>query len=271
MRIKENELLHWVEHFYGYGSWEAPVWFVAFEESGGDLPEEVAARFNYFASVHPSVSEPTLCDMREMYAQVPLHLNGTKAHQYKTRYDYRFRDDAILNVIWKNLIVFSHAYNGLAMPDLLSYQKQVFTSPSLRHETLIKLYPLPAPHNHGWYYSWLDMPGSAFLKSRPAYQEHVFEQRFRNILEKVRLHRPQLVLMYGMESINTLKQSVQELFENTSFRMVKAVKQHMPQYHRADINGTTLLITTQIPALRHHRVETGFDWEAFGAAVRDSG
>jgi hypothetical protein len=29
-----------------------------------------------------------------------------------------------------------------------------------------------------------------------------------------------------------------------------------------------MLITTQIPALRHNRIETGFDWQAFGKSVK---
>jgi len=51
--------------------------------------------------------------------------------------------------------------------------------------------------------------------------------------------------------------------------MIKAIKQHIPQHHRVDLSGTTLLITTQIPALRHGRIETGFDWEAFGRRVKE--
>jgi hypothetical protein len=50
--------------------------------------------------------------------------------------------------------------------------------------------------------------------------------------------------------------------------MIKAVKQQIPQHHRADLKGTVLLITTQLPALRHNRVETGFDWYAFGKLVK---
>jgi hypothetical protein len=34
------------------------------------------------------------------------------------------------------------------------------------------------------------------------------------------------------------------------------------------VNGTTILLTTQIPALRHRRIETGFDWKAFAQSVR---
>ncbi|MBL7698273.1 MAG: hypothetical protein JNK79_08950 [Chitinophagaceae bacterium] len=65
-----------------------------------------------------------------------------------------------------------------------------------------------------------------------------------------------------------LKKSVQEFFQDAKFRMVKGVKQQIPQHHRADFNGTTLLITTQIPALRHNRIETGFDWYEFGKLVK---
>ena len=70
--------------------------------------------------------------------------------------------------------------------------------------------------------------------------------------------------MYGMENINTLKRSVQESFHGAKFKMIAATKRLIPQHHRADLDGTTLLITTQIPALRHNRIETGFDWAEFG-------
>ncbi len=71
-----------------------------------------------------------------------------------------------------------------------------------------------------------------------------------------------------MENINTLKKSVQEFFHGAKFKMVKAIKLQIPQHHRADLNGTKLLITTQIPALRHNRIETGFDWQEYGKLVK---
>jgi hypothetical protein len=71
-----------------------------------------------------------------------------------------------------------------------------------------------------------------------------------------------------MENINGLKKSVEAFFPSTKFKSIKAVKMQTPQYHRAEINGTVLLITTQIPALRHGRIETGFDWQEFGRKVR---
>ena len=86
----------------------------------------------------------------------------------------------------------------------------------------------------------------------------------------MRTCKPEVVLMYGMDNINALKKSVQEFFPNAKFKIVKAIKQQIPQHHRADFDGTTLLITTQIPALRHNRIETGFDWQVFGKTLRES-
>ena len=59
-----------------------------------------------------------------------------------------------------------------------------------------------------------------------------------------------------------------EFFPSAKFKMVKAIKRQIPQHHRAVFNGTTILITTQIPALRHNRVDTGFDWYEFGKLVK---
>jgi hypothetical protein len=96
----------------------------------------------------------------------------------------------------------------------------------------------------------------------------VYPNRMGSLLQSIRKYKPELVLMYGMNNINTLKESVQEVFPDLKFKMEKAVKLKVPQHHRGDANGTTLLITTQIPTLRHGRVETGFDWEEFGKVVK---
>jgi hypothetical protein len=88
------------------------------------------------------------------------------------------------------------------------------------------------------------------------------------ILENIRTYKPEVVLMYGMDNINLLKKSVEEFFQKTNFKMVKAIKRQIPQHHRAEFDGTTFLITTQVPALKHNRVETGFDWYGFGKLVK---
>ncbi len=266
MLIEPQALNHWINHFYGYGSWTADIWFITFEESGGDVPEDVDDRLTYFQKTHPSPSG-TLCDIRELYRNVSARIDGPKAKLFKTLHDYRFGDHAIVHGAWKNLIAFTHGYKNKPLPDLLGYQKKSFALPSTGHEALITLYPLPAPHNHAWYYSWLDLPGFGFLKKRIQYQAHVYVGRMDTILQNISRNKPKVVILYGMNNIQTLKTSVQTFFPDAKFTMVKGIKQQIPQHHRADFNGTTFLITTQVPTLRHNRIETGFDWEAFGKLI----
>ena len=267
MIIQAEPLQHWIGNFYGYGSWEAKFWFIAHEESGGDLPEEEAEKFDYFYNVNATPESKMLCDIRDLYKHVNARLDGPRALQFKTFYDYRFGENAVQHGLWKNLIAFVHGYQERKQPDLFEYQKKNFLSPASQSETLIPLYPLPT-HHHAWYYSWLDLPQFPFLKSRSLFQEHVYSRRMQRILENIKTHSPHVVLMYGMENVNALKASVQEYFPSTKFKMVKAIKQKIPQHHLAQVNGTKLLITTQVPALRHNRVETGFDWAELAKTVK---
>jgi hypothetical protein len=75
MLIQEKHLQHWIDNFYGYGSWEAPIWFVGYEENGGDAPEEVAEKLGYFYKAH-NTNEATLCDLRELSKHVTLRAEG---------------------------------------------------------------------------------------------------------------------------------------------------------------------------------------------------
>jgi hypothetical protein len=268
MFIEEKALKHWIDNFYGYGSWHARIWFIGYEEGGGDLPEEVAEKLTYFNNVHQSDQRTTLCDIRELYRHVTIRLDGPKAQLFTTLHDYRFGHHALQHGAWKNLIGFEHGYRDEKLPDLLTHQKNLFLSPSVNNEALIQLYPLPSPHNHAWYYSWLDLPQFSYLKSRTLYQEQVYESRIQRILENISTYKPEVVLMYAMDNINTLKKSVHTFFPAAEFKTLKAIKQQIPQHHRADLNGTTLVITTQMPTLRHNRIETGFDWQEFGKRVK---
>ncbi|MBL7848993.1 MAG: hypothetical protein JNL40_16110 [Cyclobacteriaceae bacterium] len=265
MPINKEALRQWINSHYGHGSWNAPIWFVSHEDGGGDTPEEVAERLDYFHRTHPEATEPTLCDIRAMYQQIAFRMTGPRAGTYQNLFEYRFGSHAQLSSVWKNLIAFAHACRNKPLPDSLTYQKKSFGSTK---EALIKLYPLPSPHNHAWYYSWLNVKGFDFLKSRDLYEEHVYSRRMQGLLSSIASHHPEVVLMYGMNNINKLKKSIQDYFQCPSFKMIKAVKGQIPQHHLGQAGRTKILITTQIPALRHNRVETGFDWEALGKSIQ---
>lgn len=268
MLVEEKTLKYWIDNFYGYGSWHARFWFVGYEESGGDVPEEVAEKFNYFFNLQ-ATNTPRLCDIRELYRHVALRVDGPRAAKFSNLNDHRFGSHATLHGAWKNLIAFVHGYQNEQLPDLLTYQKNSFASPSALNEALIQLYPLPA-HNHAWYYAWLDLPQFPFLKSRALYQDHVYPGRMSSILKNISVYKPEVVLMYGMDNISLLKKSVYEFFPTANFKVVKARKREIPQHHQAHFNETALLITTQVPSLKHNRIETGFDWYEFGKLVKDT-
>ena len=267
MLIKEEVLKHWIDNFYGYGSWQARFWFIGHEETGGEVPEDVADKINYFTKVNTQ-ADGTLCDIRQLYRHVTVRWDGPTANSFSNLYEYRFGTKAKQHGIWKNLIAFEHGYAQMKLPNLLEYQQDNFLSLSAPTEAFTSLYPLPGPNSHAWYYTWLDLPQLGFLKSRRLYEEHLYPQRIHTILSNISTYKPEVVLMYGMDNINALKESVQAYFHAAKFKMIKAAKQQIPQHHRADFNGTTMLITTQLPALRHNRIETGFDWQEFGKRVK---
>lgn len=70
-------------------------------------------------------------------------------------------------------------------------------------------------------------------------------------------------LLFNWKTWSLAEKICARVLPDAKFKMVKAIKREIPQHHRADFNGTTLVIATQIPALRHNRVETGFDWYEF--------
>lgn len=265
MFIDSNQLNHWINYFYGFGSWQAKFWFIPYEDGGGELPEEVAVKLNYFFNRHPD-QRPSLADLREMYKQVDIQLEGPRAGLYNNLYDFRFGGNAVQHGIWKNLIAFVHGFTNQKLPDLMAYQKSTF---AISKEALIPLYPLPSPHNHAWYYSWLDMPQFPFLKKRKAYEEHVFQGRIQTILQQLIKQKPSVVLLYGMDNISALKTAIHDVFSEAKFEMIKATKQVIPQHHRVQLGNTLMIITTQIPTLRHNRIETGFNWEEFGKRSSD--
>jgi hypothetical protein len=266
MIVREQPLINWMNNFYGYGSWRARFWFIGLEETGADLPEDLAERINYFQQL--GTMNHDLINMRELYRHVTFRAEGPRGSRYATLYEYRFEDTGVLHGAWKNLIAFVHGYDEKPLSDQFAYQRKSFVDPGIQREALISLYPLPTPHNHAWYYAWLNLPNLPFLKSRDQYRRHFYATRIETILRNIRTYSPEVVVMYGMENVNKIKESVLHVFPEAKFKLEKGTRLVIPQHHYTVVNGTKLIITTQVPALKHNRVETGFDWEGFGKRLK---
>src|SRR5687768_11095386 len=105
MAINEKVLKHWIENFYGYGSWDAKFWFISYEEGGGDLPEEVSEKIDYFYQVNDK-QEGSLCDLREVLKEVKVGSDRPKIRTLHSAYKNRFGENAILYGPRKNLSTF---------------------------------------------------------------------------------------------------------------------------------------------------------------------
>lgn len=264
-RMQQNLLQHWIDSFYGYGSWSAPHWYISYEEDGGDTPEEVAEKIEFFGK-RQSVGDD-LVDIRELYKVCTIPWDSNRLASLETLFDLRFGQQANSSTVWRNLSAFGHAWENEKFTDELEYQRHQFARKDRGREAWLKLYPLPA-HSHAWYYAWLELPDLPFLKTRVTYEDHLFRTRLTKFVEGIRQYRPRLVLMYGMNNIQAIRQFIIASFPGTRFGSVKSTKLKIPSHHYTTIGNTMLVVTTQIPALRHQRVETGFDWAAFGSQLR---
>src|SRR5688572_14559873 len=108
MPINEISLNHWIQNFYGYGSWDAKFWFIGYEEGGGEVPEEVTEKIDYFYKEYPPTTNSKLCDIRNLYRNTGIYWDGPKSSAFANRYEYRFGPNAIQHGVWKNLIAFVH-------------------------------------------------------------------------------------------------------------------------------------------------------------------
>lgn len=158
MPLDSAKLQHWIDNFYGYGRWDAPVRFIGYEEGGGADYKEVEQKLDYFYNNWP-INPPYLSDIRKLHKHVECDERG-----YSNHYDFRFSNVARKQPqeTWKHLIAFMKGYLSQSFPtnvDILGYQKDTLADDLNHHEALIELYPLPNPKTTKWAYqkkSWVD-------------------------------------------------------------------------------------------------------------------
>jgi hypothetical protein len=84
-----NDFMH---RFYGYGSWDAPLWFVGMEEGGGSTIDEIELRLKSLGRLRrPRRSERLpLSPRRDQLVLVPpedpVHLGKTHSRRSRVRW-----------------------------------------------------------------------------------------------------------------------------------------------------------------------------------------
>jgi len=177
--LNPSTLNNYIESFFGYGRWTAPLWFVGIEEAGGKMGAEIEQRRTVWAKR----GHMELEDALTFYPETGNH----RWHGI----------NATLQTTWTQLIRMLLPAQGKSdSPNaILDYQRNWLGS--VHGETcLLELFPLPSPTHFTWNYAaWSEIP---WLQSRQAYEQHILDQRIQSLRQRIDHYRPRvLVVFYG--------------------------------------------------------------------------
>jgi hypothetical protein len=166
------------KQFFGYGRWDAPVWFVGLEEAGRGTPSELQARLMAWDQRG-----------RRELEDAPTFYPRCGQHQWHG-------PNATLQPTWRQLIrvLLSARGEHLGEASLLEQQQLAF-GVSSGDVCLTELSPLPAPNHLVWpYASNLQLP--EWMRSREQFMQTVSAGRVATLREKIATHRPRAVVFY---------------------------------------------------------------------------
>ncbi len=181
--LLDDELLaEYAECRLGYGSLDAPVWFVGMEEGGGGDLAEVRLRLQTWAKLN----RQPLDDLRAYH----LALGFPSVRAY-------FTEQVRLQRTWSSLLrVLAGTKQQERTTDQLR-QEQAHRLGRHGGETcLLELLPLPSPGSATWNYSaWSTLQR---LASRSTYEAHYAPRRVDALRRLITQHQPALVCFYGL-------------------------------------------------------------------------
>jgi hypothetical protein len=161
--------------FYGYGCWDAPLWFVGMEEGGGESLDEIGRRLDAWDG------SDDLADLREFHM-----LTGE---------DRWFRERPRIQSSWGKLIrtALCAEQRPCTTDQVRRYQRDELARRS-GSVALIELFPLPSPSTNQWLYGQCQIPE---ITTRQTSRESLAPLRLRTIRERIATHQPRAVMFYG--------------------------------------------------------------------------
>jgi hypothetical protein len=226
-----NDFMH---RFYGYGSWDAPLWFVGMEEGGGNTLEELECRLKSWDG------SDDLVDLKDFHSK----LGGT---------DW-FSDRPKIQSTWGKLIRVALACEGRT-PDresVRTYQRDELGRKN-GSTALLELLPLPSPSTSHWIYGSLEL---ATLKDRASYRDAMIPFRTDAIRRRLKQHQPRVVLFYGLDYREHWETIVEQPFQ-----------QEPEARFSTATNSTTRFILAPHPAAM--RGVRNSDYESIGMWIRE--
>jgi hypothetical protein len=164
--------------FFGYGRWDAPVWFVGLEEAGGGSLAELPTRLAAWDR-----------GGRRELEDAPTFYPACGQNRWHG-------PNATLQRTWRQLIrlLLLARDEPVGEAALLEHQKLAFGGSS-GDVCLTELSPLPAPNHHEWPYAGCrDLP--EWVRSREQFIQTVSAGRIATMREKIATHHPRVVVFY---------------------------------------------------------------------------
>ncbi len=180
-----------INNWWGYGSFEAPVWFVGIEEGLADTTEpELEDRLQ-----STKTDEKKLTDIRgEEMRNIPTHMK------------FFLGENPPLQSLWKYYIrLYLYLKNSVVPKEnkVREYQKNRFANPSLKETSCLDLMPLPSRGANAscWVYSKYNINN---LESRSKYIQAYRPVRIAKLKNLINNYQPKLVV-FGSASKEYLK------------------------------------------------------------------
>lgn len=167
-----------IRRFFGYGSWDADLWFVGMEEGGGSSIDELIRRLNAWDRTDE------LADLVAYHRKI--HVDGK---------DW-FKERPPIQSTWGKLarVALAAAERPTDAESVRQYQRDELGRRGGK-TALIELLPLPARSTRQWPYGNV---GNPLLASREGYRNAFLSIRISAIRERIVCHRPSAVVFYGM-------------------------------------------------------------------------
>lgn len=177
-------LTNYVESFYGFGNWEAPIWFVGIEEAGGWRQRDIDRRLQAWAR-----------DGRAELEDAPTFYPASgNARWHGTT--------AALQPTWAQLLRMLLAARAVSTTNgaILDYQRGHLGRRN-GETCLAELLPLASPSIKEWHYSnWSKL---RWLETRERYYAHLLVARAAGLARRIKEHKPEVVIFYGTTFLNT--------------------------------------------------------------------
>jgi hypothetical protein len=177
--LNDSEVEAFIDGFFGYGNWAAPIWFIGMEEGGGGTIAEAGRRIETWR------------------LRGKLDLEDLVEYHYAIGITKHLGPRPALQPTWSKLV---HLLLGMNEETATDERVRIFQAKELGRRggssALIELLPLPSPGIGQWIYG--EATTVPYLSSRELYRRHVVRHRISAIRERLVTQRPPVVVFLGL-------------------------------------------------------------------------